>query len=228
VRINLTQLATQGLMTFLVFALALFVPAGSIAWAAAWVYLIMFFGFVTALTVWLLRRNPALLEERMAGRRKPNQQAWDKLLMAVAGACFVAWFVLMALDARRFSWSAMPVWWQVVGAAILLSSFYVFFVTFRENPYLSPVVRVQRERGQSVISTGPYRHVRHPMYAGSVLFVIGTTLLLGSWYGFTLAAVLVALVVVRAVLEERTLLKELAGYAAYMARVRYRLIPGIW
>ncbi len=111
---------------------------------------------------------------------------------------------------------------------VLLFSFYIFFLTFRENSYLSPVVRLQEERGQTVISTGPYHYVRHPMYAGIVAFAVGTPLLLGSWYGILFGLILVVLIARRAVLEERTLREELPGYAAYMARVRYRLIPHVW
>jgi protein-S-isoprenylcysteine O-methyltransferase Ste14 len=228
VAINVKQLVGQVLSMFLVFALALLLPAGSIGWVAGWVYLFMFFGFVIAISVWLFKNNPGLLEERMTGRAKPNQQAWDRPLIALAGGCFLSWFVLVSLDAQRFRWSQMPVWLQLAGAAILMCSFYVFFLTFRENSYLSPAIRVQEERGQTVVSTGPYHYVRHPMYAGFILFVTGTTLLLGSWYGFILGMVLVGIMAVRAVLEERTLRKELQGYDVYMTQVRYRLIPGVW
>jgi protein-S-isoprenylcysteine O-methyltransferase Ste14 len=116
----------------------------------------------------------------------------------------------------------------VAAALLLLCSFYFFFLTFRANAYLSPAVRVQNDRGQTVISTGPYHYVRHPMYATVILFFIGTTLLLGSWYGLILGLILVVAVAVRAVQEERTLRAELPGYDAYMAQVKYRLIPYIW
>ena len=159
---------------------------------------------------------------------RPDQKAWDKVFLALAYVSFVAWLVLMALDAVRFHWSQMPVWLSVAGAIVLLYSFYLFFATFRENSYLSPLVRVQEERGQTVVSTGPYHYVRHPMYAAALLFFLGTTLLLGSWYGLLLALLLVFLIAGRAVLEERTLQKELQGYDAYMAQVKYRLIPHVW
>lgn len=226
--INVTLLAGQIVGLFLVFALALFLPARTIGWLAGWAYLILFFGFVIALSLWLFQHNPGLLEERMTGRAKPNQKAWDKPLMTVASVSFLAWFVLMSLDAGRFHWSQMPVSLQLAGAVVLVCSFYVFFLTFRENSYLSPAIRVQEERGQTVVSTGPYHYVRHPMYAGFLLFVMGTTLLLGSWYGFLPGLVLVGVVAIRAVLEERALQKELRGYDVYMARVRYRLIPRVW
>ena len=213
---------------FVVFGLALFLAAGIIVWLSGWVFLVLFFGFIVALTQWLLRHNPGLLTERMTGIGKPNQPAWDRVFFVAMELFFLAWLVLMPLDVVRFRWSQMPSWLQVVGAVILLCSFYLFFLTYRENPYLSPAVRIQTERGQTVISTGPYRYVRHPMYAAVIPFVVGTTLLLGSWYGLLLGPILVAVIAFRAVREERVLRQELPGYDAYMTRVKYRLIPYIW
>ncbi len=211
----------------MVFGLVLFLAAGTVAWLSGWAFLVLFAGFTIALTWWLLRHNPGLLTERMTGIGKPNQPVWDRVFFVAIELLFLAWLVLMPLDAVRFRWSRMPGWLQVVGAVLLLGSFYLFFLTFRENPYLSPAVRIQTERGQTVISTGPYRYVRHPMYAGIIPFVAGTTFLLGSWYGL-LGLILVAGVVFRAVREERVLRQELPGYEEYMARVKYRLIPYVW
>jgi protein-S-isoprenylcysteine O-methyltransferase Ste14 len=213
---------------FVVFGLALFLAAGTVVWASGWVFLVLFLGFIVALTGWLLRHNPGLLTERMTGIGKPNQPAWDRVFFVVMELFFLAWLVLMPLDAVRFRWSQMPGWLQVVGAVILLCSFYLFFLTYRENPYLSPAVRIQTERGQTVISTGPYEYVRHPMYAAAIPFIVGTTLLLGSWYGLLLGPILVVVIGFRAVREERVLQAELPGYDAYMARVKYRLIPYVW
>ncbi len=140
----------------------------------------------------------------------------------------IAWLVLMPLDVIRFHWSRMPIWLQVLGGVILLGSFYLFFLTFRENPYLSPAVRVQTERGQTVISTGPYHYVRYPMYAAVIPFTVATTLLLGSWYGLLFGLILIAAIAFRAVREESVLRAELPGYDTYMAQVKYRLIPYVW
>ncbi len=213
---------------FVVFGLALFLAAGTVVWLSGWVFLVLFFGFTIALTGWLLRHNPGLLQERMTGVGKPNQPTWDRVFFAVVQVIFLAWLVLMPLDAVRFRWSQVPGWLQVVGAVLLLCSFYLFFLAYRENPYLSPAVRIQSERGQTVISTGPYRYVRHPLYAGVIPFVVGTTFLLGSWYGLLELIFVVPGVAFRAVREERLLLAELPGYDTYMARVKYRLIPYIW
>lgn len=227
-KVNLPLLAAQIAGMFVVFALILFLSAGSIAWLAGWVFLVLFFGFTITLSAWLLKYRPALLTERMTGIGKPDQKTWDKVFFATANVLFVAWLVVMPLDAVRFRWSQVPGWLQVLGAILLLGSFVLFFLTFRENAYLSPAVRVQTERGHTVISSGPYRYVRHPMYAAVIPFALGTTLLLGSWYGLIFGLILLIAVARRAVLEERTLRAELPGYAAYMAQVRYRLIPYIW
>ena len=212
----------------MVFTLALFIAAGTVAWPAGWTFLGLLFGFAVATSWWLLRHSPGLLAERITGIGKPGQPTWDKVFFAVIELFFVAWLVLMALDAVRFRWSQMPEWLQVAGAVPLLGSFYLFFLTFRENPYLSPAVRVQAERGHRVVCTGPYRYVRHPMYAGVIPFIVGATLLLGSWYGLLFGLILVAGIVFRAVKEEHILRVELPGYDAYMTQVRYRFIPYVW
>jgi protein-S-isoprenylcysteine O-methyltransferase Ste14 len=134
----------------------------------------------------------------------------------------------MGLDAVRFAASRIPVWAQVGGALSILVSQYVFWLVFRANSYAAPVVKVQKDRGHAIATTGPYAYVRHPMYAGAILFLIGIPLLLGSWYGLALAPILVVAFAIRAVLEERILQAQLPGYADYAARVRYRFVPLIW
>jgi protein-S-isoprenylcysteine O-methyltransferase Ste14 len=227
-RIDLKLLAVEIGGTFVVFALVLFLAAGTVVWPAGWAFLGLFFAFTIALTWWLLRHNPGLLLERMTGIGRPDQKTWDKVFYMIASVLFLAWLALMPLDAVRFRWSSMPPWLRTAGALVLLSSFYLFFLIFRENPYLSPAVRLQPDRGQTVVSTGPYRHVRHPMYAAVIIFMTGTTLLLGSWYGLLLVLVFVFGLGLRAVHEERLLRAELPGYAEYMTKVRYRLFPHIW
>jgi len=221
-------LAAEIAGTYVVFGLTLFIPAGTIIWPAGWAFLILFLGFTIALSRWLFRHNPGLLTERMTGIGKPDQPTWDRVFFVVIEAFFLLWLVLMPLDAVRFHWSRMPGWLHLVGAVLLMASFYLFFLTFRENPYLSPAVRVQTDRGQTVISTGPYHYVRHPMYAAVIPFMVSTTLLLGSWYGLLFGLILIAAIAFRAVREERVLRAELPGYEAYMTQVKYRLIPYVW
>ena len=226
-RINFWLLAGQIIFLFLAFALSLFIPAGTLTWFAGWAFLVLFFSFVVALTLWLYKYNPGLLKERMA-MGKPDQKGWDKVLFALLQVVFLAWLILMPLDAVRWHCTHLPAWLQVGGAVILVSSFLLFFLTFRENSFLSPMVRIQKERGQMVVSTGPYHYVRHPMYAAALLFMLGTPLLLGSGLGVIWGLILIAIVARRAVLEERTLREELQGYDTYMTQVKYRLIPCVW
>jgi protein-S-isoprenylcysteine O-methyltransferase Ste14 len=122
----------------------------------------------------------------------------------------------------------VPVWLRVVGAVLICVTFYVMWLVTRENSFAAPVVKVQKERGHKVVSTGPYAFVRHPMYGGIIPLFIGTPLLLGSWWGLLFSVVLLLLLAIRAVLEERTLMAELDGYADYARRVRYRLVPRLW
>lgn len=226
-RTMLKQLIVQSISFFVAFALALFLPAGTLAWGAGWVFLALFFGFYLAVTLWLARHNPALFQERMR-LRTSDQQGWDKLLFPLLLLLSLAWLSFLSFDATRLHWSPVPPWLQVAGALILLGSFVLLFLTFQENTYLSPVVRVQEERGHRVVATGPYHYVRHPMYAAMVVFVVGTSLLLGSWVGVLVGATFILALARRAVLEERMLLANLPGYAAYRRQVRYRIIPYVW
>jgi len=209
-------------------AALLFAAAGTLRWPAGWIFLAEMTGLGLAVGLWLAQHDPALLAERMAAGFQAAQKTWDKVFMGTLFVVWAGWLVLMALDAARFRWSQVPLWLQVVGAVLIALCMWMFFLTFRENSYAAPVVKIQAERGHQVVSTGPYAYVRHPMYAGALLLFVGIPLLLGSWYGLAGALVLTALLVVRIVMEERTLADELPGYRAYAARLRWRLVPGIW
>src|SRR5579859_7549578 len=152
-KVNLTMLAAQIVGMFVVFALVEFLAAGTIAWAAGWTFLVLFFAFTIALSLWLLKHNPGLLTERMTGIGKADQKIWDKIFFPLLNVIFLVWLILMPLDAVRFHWSQVPLVLQIAGTLLLLCSFYLFFLVFRENSYLSPAVRIQSERGQKVIST---------------------------------------------------------------------------
>jgi protein-S-isoprenylcysteine O-methyltransferase Ste14 len=214
--------------TFGGFGLVIFWPAGNWAWREGWIFLGLFVAFATALTAWLWRYNPSLLEERLTGVGRRDQKGWDKVVLTVAGVLFFAWLALCAWDGGRRRLSPVPPGLSALGVGFLLVSFAVFFLTFRENTFLSPAVRIQSERGHAVVSTGPYRFVRHPLYAAFVVFVAGTECLFGSWRGLWLGFPLIATIALRAVFEERVLGAELPGYTEYRNRVRFRLIPGIW
>jgi protein-S-isoprenylcysteine O-methyltransferase Ste14 len=138
------------------------------------------------------------------------------------------WIVLMALDVKRWRLSEAPDWVMYVGAVLIPLGFLAVLRTFRENSFAAPVIKIQKERGQKVIDSGPYALVRHPMYAGALLYLLGTPLVLGSWIGLAALPVIVVLLIARIFIEESTLRRGLPGYSEYMSRVRYRLVPGIW
>ena len=222
------RLIQKSLVGLAIMLVLLFVPAGTWAWPAAWVFLIEFGIASTLITRWLQRHNPVLLEERMKPLIQREQKPWDRKLMAAFLVLWCAWFVVMSLDAARFGWSHMPLWLQVFGAVAIAVSMYIMHLIMRTNSFAVPVVKIQPERGHRVISDGPYAVVRHPMYGGTLLLIAGIPLLLGSWWGLALAPLIVLLFAVRAVMEERTLMAELPGYTDYATRVRYRMVPLIW
>ena len=206
----------------------LFGVAGRLDWPGAWLFLGLMGGLGLLSGAWLAWRDPALLAERLAPLWQREQKLWDKLLLLGASLLSVAWLVTMALDAGRWRLSHMPGWAQPVGLAGLALAALLAGLAFRANSFAAPVVKLQRARGHKVADRGAYAVVRHPMYAGVLWFFLGLPLLLGSWWGFAFVPVLTAGLGLRAVLEERVLLAGLDGYAAYAARVRWRLVPGVW
>lgn len=206
----------------------LFVAAGTARWAAGWAYVAEFVLCSALLTAWLARRDPGLLKERMGGVFQKGQSRSDKVFMTLMIGLWYAWMVLMAFDARRWGWSVMPVALNVLGGVLIPAGYFIIWLTFRANTFAAPVVKLQAERGQHVVSTGPYAIVRHPMYAGATLYLLGTPLLLGSWYGLAALPLLLAALCLRIRIEEATLREGLAGYGAYAARVRWRVVPGVW
>ena len=222
------RLVQKSLAGFAIMLVLLFVPAGTLAWPAGWALLIEFSIASTLITRWLLRHNPELLAERMAPLIQRDQKPWDKVLMAAFLFLWCAWLVVMSLDAARFGWSDVPLWLQALGAIAIAVGMYITFLTMRANAFAAPVVKIQAARGHRVVSDGPYAVVRHPMYGGALLLIAGIPLLLGSWWGLAMALIIVLLLAIRAVMEERTLMAELPGYTDYAARVRYRFVPFIW
>jgi protein-S-isoprenylcysteine O-methyltransferase Ste14 len=213
---------------FLVIIGLLFIPAGTVSWVAGWVYIALLCGITLLVVPMLARNDPELLEERTSSPIQRNPPLWDKVFLSVFLLLFAAWFILMPLDVVRFGWSDVPIWLQVLGALGIMLSFYGWYLTYRENAYLYPVVKLQEERGQRVVTTGPYRCVRHPMYACSLLLFPSTALLLGSWLGLLFSLVLIAMIILRTALEDRSLRSGLTGYAQYAETMKYRLIPRVW
>ena len=209
------------------FALLLFIPAGTVRWPGAWVYLAILAVAAVWGFNWLERHDPALLAERLRPPIQRGQPLTDKLLMGAFLPLWFGWFGLMGLD-RRFGWSSVPVALEILGAVLLCLGIWLSFEVLKENSYAVPVVKVQKERGHSVVCTGPYAYVRHPMYASVLLIGTGAPLLLCSWWGLLGVPLFRLALGARAVIEERVLTTELEGYADYAKRVRYRFVPRLW
>jgi protein-S-isoprenylcysteine O-methyltransferase Ste14 len=211
-----------------VMAVMLLAGADNLRWPQGWAFLLIF-GLGSALFgAWLIRRDPALLAVRLERLSQPGQPLWDKLFLLVLVALWLLWLWLMGRDAQVWQISHMPWGLNLAGGVLLVAGFLGVARVFKENSFAAPVVRVQTERRQRVVDTGPYARVRHPMYFYALFYLFGTPLLLGSWLGMAGALVMVLGLMGRAVREEDMLTRRLAGYDEYRARVRYRLIPGIW
>jgi len=214
-------IVTYGLM-----GSVLFLAAGRIDWPDAWVFLIAYFLTAATAQVWLTRTNPELADER--SQWGPNTKAWDKWIVSVNVVLVVALLAVIGLDAGRFGWSDVPGPVRLVALLGFVPAFGLPLLASRANTYLASTVRIQEERGHAVVSAGPYAVIRHPMYAGMILYDLCVPLLLGSWVGLAVGAVMIAMVLVRTALEDRTLQAELPGYDEYARRVRFRLLPGVW
>lgn len=206
----------------LVFGLLFFPPAGTINYWQAWVYIIIIMTVTTAMTLYLYKNDPALLERRLKFREKKKRQKW---IITSSYPVFILVFILPGFD-QRFGWSNLPSAISIAADLLLLLSYGLIFLVYRENSYTSRVVEVSE--GQKIISTGPYAVVRHPLYSGMIMMYLLSPLALGSWVAAIPAPILVAVLILRLLDEEKTLSAELDGYHEYMQKVRCRLIPGIW
>lgn len=203
--------------------------SGDWYWLEGWMFAVWFIIFSVSSLIYLYRKDPALLAERFKQPGTGNEKVWDQYFLYAFQVLFWAWLIIMPLDAKRYEWTAdFPVWVKsLAGIGLLLSSF-LLYRSFTDNTFLSPLVRIQTERKQRVVSTGVYGFVRHPMYLGAILLFIGTPALLGSQYGVLIGVVVSLLVIARTIGEEKMLVAELDGYADYKTKVKYRLLPLVW
>jgi len=219
----------KGLVSLAGLALAMgaliFVPAGTLDYWQAWLFLGCYFGASVVVSLWLMRNDPALLERRMRGGPLAEGERNQKIIMTITSIGFVALLVVPGLD-RRFGWSHMPGVIAVVGDVLLLTGWWGILQVFRANTYAAATIQVAA--GQTVISTGPYGVVRHPMYAAALLMLLGIPVALGSWWGVLVFAAIIPALAWRLLDEERVLVRGLDGYAAYKREVRWRMIPHIW
>ena len=217
------------LVSILIFpALVLFL-SGDWWWVEGWIFSVWFIALSVGTVTYLYLRDPALLAERYQTPGSANQKGWDRYVVYGIGIGFFGWIIVMPLDAKKYGWSPhFPLWLKGLGGLTLLASSFLFFRAHTDNTFLSPLVRIQSERKQRVVSTGVYGFVRHPMYLGAVLLFIGAPLLMGSLFGIGAGVAMSLLLAGRIVGEEKMLTGELEGYADYKERVRSRLIPYVW
>jgi len=207
------------------FSVILFSLSGRLDWWEAWVFLTIYLGGILANGLWTIRHNPEVINER--GRIGKNAKSWDMVIGVFYTIFLVGMIVVAGLDAR-FAWSVVPLWVKILGGISFIISLALTFWAMAANTFLSSIVRIQKERGHTTVTGGPYHFVRHPMYVGILFMSWGMPLLLGSWWAMIPGGLNILLFFIRTSLEDRTLLAELPGYVEYSRKVRYRLIPGIW
>jgi protein-S-isoprenylcysteine O-methyltransferase Ste14 len=223
---SLSRRAFEGLAKFTVaMAAMIFLPAWTLAYWEAWVFLLVYCGLCAAFSVYFLARDPQLIMRRMKAGPVAEKEPAQRIIMTIASAGFVGIIVVSALD-HRFGWSGVPPWVVLASDAVVALSFFLVAVVLRWNSYAASTIRV--EDNQPVVSTGPYAVIRHPMYAAALPMFVAMPLALGSWWGLLPFLAIVPAIIWRLLDEERFLVAHLHGYARYRESVRYRLIPGVW
>jgi protein-S-isoprenylcysteine O-methyltransferase Ste14 len=209
----------------LVMAAMLFIPAWTLDYWQAWTFLAVYFGWSLAITLYLMVRDPKLLQRRMRGGPTAEKEATQKIIMSFASLGFIGLMIFPALD-HRFVWSRMPPHTALAGDALVALGFHAIFFVLKENTFSSATIELAP--GQKVISTGPYAVVRHPMYAGALVLLLGIPIALGSWWGLLVLISMMPALIWRLFDEEKFLVGNLPGYAEYQQKVRFRLIPLLW
>jgi protein-S-isoprenylcysteine O-methyltransferase Ste14 len=223
------NLYTKALLSLVALAvsmgLLLFAPAGTAQYWQAWLYLGIFTGASLLTTLYLIKNDPALLKRRMTGGPTAEKETTQKIIMLFASIGFIGLLVVPALD-HRFGWSMAPFPVVIAGETLVAIGFYFIFLVYRENTFTSATIEVAKD--QKVISTGPYALVRHPMYASAFLYLIGTPLALGSYWGLLALLFMISFLIWRLFDEEKFLAKNLPGYREYQKQVQHRLVPYVW
>jgi protein-S-isoprenylcysteine O-methyltransferase Ste14 len=228
-KINTSKLKRRIMLVFLVtivmLGLFLFVPAGSLTFWQAWVYSIVSLVSSAAITFYILKKDPALLERRTKVGVVEEKEKGQKLVQGFAYIGFILLLIIPALD-HRFGWSHVPFSIVILGDILVVSGLYIYVLVLKENTFASATIEITTD--QKVISTGPYGIVRHPMYLGALIYLFGTPLALGSWWGLLLLIPYTLVLSWRLLDEEKFLSRNLQGYDEYRQKVRYRLIPLLW
>jgi protein-S-isoprenylcysteine O-methyltransferase Ste14 len=223
---NVNLKAFAGSLALLVITAAvIFGSAWTLDYWQAWVFLIAFFGPAFAITIYLMKMDSGLLARRISAGPLHEKETNQKIIQSLAQASFLLVIIFPVLD-HRFGWSIVPPYINIVGDILIVIGFYIVFLVFKENTFASALIEVTTE--QKVISTGPYASVRHPMYIGALILLLGTPLALGSLWGVLTIIPIMAVIIWRLLDEERFLAKSLPGYLEYEKKVKYRLVPFVW
>ena len=210
---------------FVITAVLIFVPAGTLHYWQAWTYLAAYFAASIAITLYLVKKDPALLARRMSGGPFAEKEPAQRIIMSITSLGFIALAIVPALD-HRFGWSDVPAYAVLLGDIVMLLGWVGIYFVFRENSFASSTI--QSSADQRTISTGPYARVRHPMYLAALVMLLGISPALGSWWGIPIVFAILPALIWRLLDEERFLVRNLPGYAEYQQRVRYRLLPLVW
>ncbi|HEV3331198.1 MAG TPA: isoprenylcysteine carboxylmethyltransferase family protein [Bryobacteraceae bacterium] len=223
---DLNRKALGGLVRFLIILMGLlFLPAWTLDYWQAWLFLAVFFGSSLAITLYVMKNDPQLLERRIRAGPRAEKEKSQKIIQLLASIMFLVAIVLPAID-HRFGWSPVPPYVVVAGDVLVALGFLMVFLVFKENSFASATIEVGA--GQKVVSTGPYAMVRHPMYLGGLLIFAGVPLALGSWWGLLILVPSTAVIIWRLLDEEKLLVVSLPGYSEYRAKVKHRMMPLIW
>ena len=205
--------------------LALFLPAWSLNYCQACIYWIVFLTCVTAISVYFIKKDLNLIENRLKTGPSAEKEIKQKIIQAFIGFFFILQIVIPSLD-HHFQWSNVPAYLVIAGDIFVAIGLLIIFLVFKENSFTSVIIEVNKE--QKVISKGPYEVVRHPMYSGALLMLLFTPLALGSFWGLLVFVPMFVVIVLRLLEEEKFLTKNLPGYEEYQQKTRYRLIPFVW
>lgn len=223
------NLLTKALLSLVALAvtlgLLLFASAGTTHYWQAWLYLGIYTGATLLVTVYLAKKDPALLQRRMSGGPTAERRLTQKIIMLFVSIGFIGLLVAPGLD-HRFEWSTVPLSAVIAGDALVAIGIYLIFLVYRENTFTSATIEIAKD--QTVISTGPYALIRHPMYASGLLFFLGTPLALGSWWGLLALLFILPFLIWRLFDEEKFLAQNLPGYTKYQQQVRHHLLPYVW
>ena len=223
---NIIRLIFKVLLVLLILAVLLFLPAGRLDWLQAWIFILTIGIFFLIYVIWGIRKDPEQTHER--SQMAENVKRWDKVIMGIYTFLLPTVFIIAGFDVGRYGWTAAPLVSQIVGWIGLIFAAALIFWTVRTNTYLSRYARIQDNRGQEVVISGPYHFVRHPMYSGILILFICIGPALSSLFALIPGAIIDILFIIRTANEDKMLREELAGYLEYTRKVRYRLIPGIW